>query len=65
MRLREEILFERQSRTDFKMPIWKVSLFPLGSFAYFCCQKYKNEAWNQKGINPCEKTKNHTILSYE
>ena len=30
-------------KTEGKLRNWRASLFPLGSFAYFCCQKYREE----------------------
>jgi hypothetical protein len=47
-----QILFERQARLILKLPIWRASLFAFGSFVYFCCQKYENEAWNWDGFLP-------------
>jgi hypothetical protein len=37
--------------TEVKLPKWKASLFALGSFGYFCCQKYKNDSFSDLDLS--------------
>ena len=49
--------------TEQKPLKWRASLFALGSFGYFCCQKYQNEfvsKWNESTMIPCI----HPLKSY-